>query len=116
MVVIMVIIDVIIVGLVVGIGRDHDLTVRRSETVKVIYAADAGVQMSIREMMQIADEDGDGTIGTISDDSNDANDPSAGDARFVVTATADTPFAGQTTLTSTGRYGTSIRSISTVLE
>jgi hypothetical protein len=116
MVVILLIVDLIIVGIVVGLSRDHDLTVRRMQTLEAMYAAEAGVNMSIRELMNDADEDGDGTTGTISDDSNDANDPTLGNARFVVTAAADTPAAGQTTLTSAGRSGEARRKIEGVME
>jgi hypothetical protein len=67
-------------------------------------------------MMYDADQDGDGTIGTISDDSDDGTDPSVGNAQFVVTADADTPVAGQTTLTSAGRSGEARRQMKTILE
>jgi hypothetical protein len=116
MVVILLIVDLIIVGIVVGLSRDHDLTVRRMQTIEAMYAAEAGVNMSIRELMNDADEDGDGTTGTISDDSNDANDPTLGNAQFVVTAAADTPAAGQTTLTSEGRSGEARRKVEGILE
>jgi hypothetical protein len=116
MVVIMLMIDLIVVGLVLSTGRDHDLTIHRLRTLEAMYAAEAGVNMSIREMMIPADEDGDGTIGTISDDSDDGTDPSVGDARFVVTAAADTPYVGQTTLTSTGRSGAARRKAETIIE
>ena len=116
MVVILLMVDLIIVGIVVGLSRDHDLTVRRMQTIEAMYAAEAGVNMSIRELMNDADEDGDGTTGTISDDSDDANDPTLGNAWFVVTAAADTPAVGQTTLTSEGRSGEARRKIEGVLE
>ena len=116
MVVILLIVDLMIVGIVVGLSRDHDLTVRRMQTIEAMYAAEAGVNMSIRELMNDADEDGDGTTGTISDDSNDANDPTLGNAQFVVTAAADTPAAGQTTLTSEGRSGEARRKVEGILE
>jgi hypothetical protein len=116
MVVILLIVDMIIVGIVVSLPRDHDLTIRRMQTIEAMYAAEAGVNMSIRELMNDADEDGDGTTGTIPDDSNDANDPTLGNAQFVVTAAADTPAAGQTTLTSAGRSGEARRKIEGILE
>jgi hypothetical protein len=111
MVVILLVVDLIIVGFVLGIGRDHNLTVHRMQTLEAMYAAEAGVNMSIREMMYVA-----GAIGTISDDSDDGTDPGVGNARFVVTAAADTPVAGQTTLTSAGRSGEARRTIDSILE
>jgi hypothetical protein len=116
MVVLLLALNLIIVGIVVGLSRDHDLTIRRMQTVEAMYAAEAGVNMSIRELMNDADEDGDGTTGTISDDSNDGNDPTLGNAQFVVTAAADTPAVGQTTLTSEGRSGDARRKIEGILE
>lgn len=115
MVVLMVIVDLIIVGLVVGQARDQQLTVRRMQTIESLYAAEAGMNMSLREMMEPADEDGDGAIGTISDDSVDATDPTIGNAAFVVTSASDTPAVGQTTLTSEGRSGPARRRMQAVL-
>ena len=116
MVVFLIVVDLIIVGFVVGIGRDHNLTVHRMQTLEAMYAAESGVNMSIREMMYDVDEDGDGTAGTISDDSDDGTDPAVGNARFVVTAAADTPAAGQTTFSSAGRCGEARRKMKTILE
>ena len=121
MIVLMIVIDLIIVSMVVSQARDHDLTVRRMQTIESLYAAEAGMNMSIRELMIPADEDGDDDgswpfgIGTISDDSNDATDPTLGNARFVVTAAADTPAVGQTTITSEGRSGETRRRMQGVL-
>ena len=109
MIVLMVIVDLIIVGMVVSQARDHDLTVRRLQTIESLYAAEAGMNMSIRELMIPADEDGDDDgswpfgIGTILDDSNDATDPALGNARFVVTAEADTPAVGASRWPQMGR-------------
>ncbi len=116
MIVFLIIVDLIIVGFVVGLGRDHNLTLHRMRTLEAEYAAEAGINMSIREMMNDADEDGDGAVGTISDDSNDGNDPTLGNAQFVVTAAADTPLTGQTTLTSSGRSGEARRQMESILE
>ncbi len=100
MIVLMVLLDLIIIGMVIGGARDHDLTVRRVESVHAVYAAEAGMNMAIRELMLDTDEDGDGTIGTISDDGDPANDPRLGMAQVVVTAAIT---GSQTTLTSQGR-------------
>jgi hypothetical protein len=122
-VVVLIIIDLIIVGIALGGGRDHDLTVRRLQTIQAFYASEAGMNMAIRELIADDDEDSDTGIGTISaddpvDDGNDPKppDPVSGDAQVVVTATADTPSAGQTTLTSTGRSGEARREMETILE
>ena len=116
MVVFLLVVDLIVVGIVVGLGRDHNLTIHRMQTLEAEYAAEAGMNMSIREKMYDVDEDGDGTIGTISDDGDDGNDPGVGNAQFIVTAAADTPLVGQTTLTSSGRSGEARRKMEAVLE
>ena len=121
MIVLMIIVDLIIVGMVISQARDHDLTVRRLQTIESFYAAEAGVNMSMRELSIPADEDGDNDgswplgIGTISDDTNPATDPTLGNAQFVVTAEPDTPVGGQTTITSEGRSGDARRRIQAVL-
>ena len=71
------------------------------------------MNMAIREMMNDADEDGDGAIGTISDDGNAATDPTFGQAQVLVTSAVAGP---QTTLTSQGRAGEARRNVEAVLE
>ncbi len=106
MIVILLIIDLIIVGMVVSQARDHDLTIRRQQTVEAFYAAEAGVNMSIRELMVPDDEDGDGFTGSISDENpNDFDtDPTLGNARFYVAKSG-------TILTSEGRSGEARRTM-----
>ena len=94
MIVLLLVVDLIALGMVLGGARDQDLTVRRLETVQAFYAAEAGMNMAVREIMLDADEDGDGTTGSISDDDDDANDPGFGAARVRVTKAPD---AGGTT-------------------
>jgi hypothetical protein len=110
MVVILLIIDLIIVGIVVGLSRDHDLTIRRMQTIEAAYAAEAGMNMSIREWMNDRDEDGDLVMGTISL-------KTLGNAQFVVTISdPDTPELNQWTLTSEGSSGEARRKIEVVVE
>lgn len=108
----LVVLQLLVAGLVTSGARDHDLTARRAETIRAFYAAEAGMNMALREVMVNADEDGDGGIGTISDDGSDANDPSVGGARTRVTAAA----AATTTLTSDARTGEARKRIVAVLE
>lgn len=93
---------------VLGGARDQDLGSRRVDTIRAFYAAEAGVNMAVRELMQDVDEDSDGGIGSISSDGNDANDPLLGRARLRVQR-ADA--GGTTTLTSRGTCGTARRDI-----
>lgn len=117
MVVLIMLLNLVVIGLTLEVGRDHELTVRRIETIAALYAAEAGVNMSIRERFTMIDEDGDGTPGTISDDGDPGNDPSLGGrAVFSVQASTDDPQEGQLTLTSLGRAGSSRRQLTVVLE
>ncbi len=117
MVVVLLIIDLMIISMVVGGAREHDLTVRRMDTIRAFYAAEAGMNMAIREKMIPNDEDNDtggADEGSISDDANDANDPGFGtpkNTQFVVTLSAD-----KKTLTSTGRSGDAKREMDAFLE
>ncbi len=115
MIVLLMIVDLIIVSLVISGTRDHDLTVRRLQTVEAFYAAEAGVNMSIRELMVPGDEDGDGVTGTISYENNPGpydpdNDPILGNAQFYVLGTDPV-----TTLTSEGRSGEARRTMTAEL-
>ena len=60
------VLQLIVVGVVLGGGRDQDMTGKRIDAVRAQYAAEAGANMAAREFANNADEDGDGTIGTIS--------------------------------------------------
>ncbi len=119
MVVVLMIIDLMIISMVVGGARDHDLTVRRMDTIRAFYAAEAGMNMAIRERMLDPpnDEDNDtggAEEGSISDDGDPANDPGFGtpkNTQFVVTLSAD-----KKTLTSTGRSGDAKREMEAFLE
>ena len=112
-VVLLLILDLIIISIVIGGARDHDLPVRRAETIQGFYAAEAGMNMAIRELMNDTDEDGDGAIGTISADATPANDPTFGQAQVLVTSAR---VGSQITLTSQGRAGEARREIDLLLE
>lgn len=109
----MLILGLIITGAVLGTARDQDLTVRRLETIRAFYAAEAGANMAIREIILISDADGDGAIGSISDDGNPANDPSLGTAQVNVSRAV---VGVQTTLTSEGRSGAARRTIEAIMQ
>ena len=113
MIIALVVVNLIIISIVTGGARDHDLTIKRVETIQAFYAAEAGMNMGIRELMNNADEDGDGAIGTISDDGNAANDPTFGQAQVVVIVSVAGP---PTTLRSKGRSGDARREVEAVLE
>jgi hypothetical protein len=111
-IVVLVIIDLVIVGLVISGTRGHDLTIRRMETVEAFYAAEAGMNMAIREVLFDEDQDGDCTIGCISHDGDSGTDPNFGNAAWVVTAET----AGAlTTIRSYGRSGSARRQMLAVV-
>ena len=105
------VINLLVVGMIVSQARDHQLTVRRVETVASFYAAEAGINMSMREMFENADEDGDGWVGAISEDSDPDNDPTIGNAQFFVSTSESSPQGPQTTITSEGRSGQARRTM-----
>ena len=112
MVVVLIVVTVAVVGMTVGGAREFDLSERRIETIQAFYASEAGMNMAVREILLIVDEDGDGSIGTISDDGNDANNPSFGIGRVVVTSAS---IDGNTMLTSSGTAGQAIRRVTVTL-
>ncbi len=107
----MMVVNLLVIGMIVSQAREHQLTVRRVETVASFYAAEAGMNMSMREMFENADEDGDGWVGGISEDSNPGNDPTLGNAQFFVTTSESSPQGPQTTITSEGRSGQAKRTM-----
>lgn len=109
----LILLQVVVAGMVLTGARDQDLMQRRVETVRSLYAAEAGMNMAIRELVQNADEDGDGVIGSISDDGNAANDPNLAGGRVVVTKVTA---GGVTTVTSRGRCGAAVREIEATLQ
>lgn len=113
MVVLLLLINIVVLGLVLGGARDQDLTARRVETIRSFYAAEAGMNMAVRELALGADEDGDATVGSISDDSDDATDPSVGSASVMVSRTDGVT---DTVIRSEGRAGEAQRAIEATLE
>ena len=111
-IILLMLMNLIIVGMIIGGARESDLTVRRLETVQAFYAAEGGMNMALRELMENADEDGDGVVGSISDDADDGNNPTLGSATLVVTLAED---SGETTVTSEGAAGLSQRQLEVIL-
>ena len=105
-IIVLAILGIALVGAVNAGSREQDLTVRRMDTLRAFYAAEAGMNMAIRELASGVDEDGDGVIGGISDDGDDETGPLIGLARVSV---ARTEPGGVLTLTSEGRAGESRR-------
>lgn len=108
MVVLLLVVSIIVIGTTISGARDQDLSVRRVETIQAFYAAEAGMNMAIREVVNDTDEDGDGEVGTISDDGNGANNPAIGAAKVYVTAEVS---GDDTILSSFGSRGVSTRRI-----
>jgi hypothetical protein len=112
-VVALIMLQIVVAAVVVGGTRDFDVSGRRIESARCFYAAEAGVNMALREMVNNSDEDADGGIGSISDDGNSANDPNLSGGRVVVTADK---VATTTTLGSYARSGQAIRTLEVTAE
>ena len=63
----------------------------------VFYAAEGGIEMSLREISQGNDFDSDGAVGTISDTGSDADDPALATGAFHVLKTGASPPTYQAT-------------------
>ena len=109
----LVVLQLVVVGVVYLGAREQNLTIYRLDASRAQYAAEAGINMALREVYTSVDEDGDGGIGSISSDGNSANDPVVNGASIVVTATVS---GVTTTITSTARTNITKRSISATLQ
>lgn len=106
MVLLLVMLDVILLGLIVGAGRDHDLTTQRVYTTQAFYAMEAGINMGVREVVLGDDQDSDGGVGSIAT-------VTVGSGTVTVT---ENTVGSTTTLTSTGTAGTATRQAQADLE
>lgn len=105
--------QIVVAAMMLSGVRGSDILARRIETARAFYAAEAGANMAVREVMRGVDEDADGKIGGISDDSNTATDPALGAARIVAESVSA---GGTSTITVTGRSGLAARRISLSVE
>ena len=80
-----------------------------SESTLAFYAADAGIEMALKETYAGADLDGDGTIGGISSDGDGSNDARIGGSTVEVDCQAGL-------FTSTGSHGAARRRIEVVAQ
>ncbi len=105
-IVLLLILELAVASLLMSSTNEQGVGVDRLNTVRAFYAAEAGTQMALREIMLGTDEDGDGTIGGVSDDGDPATDPVIGPARAQV---AVAQVAEETVVTSEGRCAHSVR-------
>lgn len=94
-------------------ARDQDLAARSLDTARAFYAAEAGLNMALRESMLGLDLDNDGSVGTISDNNTPADDPDLSGGRVVVSSAPDGP---TTVLSAQGRCRESRRRVEARLE
>jgi len=105
-IVLLLLLEIAVASLLMSCTNEQSVGVDRLNTVRAFYAAEAGIQMSLREIMLGVDEDGDGAIGGISDDDDPATDPAIGPASAQVAVAQ----AGEdTVVTSEGRCSPSVR-------
>lgn len=91
----LVVLQLVVVGMVVAGSRDQSLGVHRAESLRSLYAAEAGVQMALRELAVGTDEDGDGTIGSISADGQEGTGPRLQGSRINVVIESADPSSGE---------------------
>ena len=116
LVLLLVALQLTVVGAITGTGPEGPLTEARISAARALYAAEAGVNMALRETMLAADLDADGQVGAISDDADDSTDPDLGSgARVAVRRTAGVGGPNTALLTSRGRAGPSRRAIQTTI-
>lgn len=113
LIVALVMLQILVAAMVLAGARQSDLTAVRLETARAFYAAEAGANMALRELMLELDEDGDGGVGSISDDGNAANDPALGQARL---AASQSTAGALTTVTVTARAGQAARRLQLIVE
>lgn len=104
-VVLMVILQLVVATMILSGGRESDQARNRWGQSRAYYNAEAAAGMSLRELKQNSDIDGDGDVGGISDDGNDANNPILNGGRFKAVYTAGSPG----TITTSGTAITSAR-------
>jgi hypothetical protein len=114
MVILLATLGLFILGALANAGTEGPVTEARLSAARAFYAAEAGMNMAIRETMLASDLDGDGRVGTISDDANLWTDPDLGNGARVVVE-HDTP-PNMLRLFSRGRAGSARRVIQATIE
>lgn len=122
MVIVLVVLQLALVGAIAGgggsggasAGGAGSMTQSRLDATRAFYAAEAGVNMSLREIMLSFDADADGAIGSISDDGDDANDPTFGAGSHVRVSRAAA--GADVVLTSRSRSGNARRAVRATLQ
>jgi Tfp pilus assembly protein PilX len=105
-VVALIVLQLVVLSVMAGVGRDGDATAARADAARALYAAEAGMNLALREAASGTDHDGDGGVGSISDDGNPVNDPAMSVVARVFVSRA--VVGADTTLTSTGRSGAAL--------
>lgn len=81
----LIMVSLVVTGIVIAGSRDQNLAALRAEGERARFAADAAVNMAIKELFDNDDHDGDGGIGSISDDDDPSTDPTLNGVRFWAT-------------------------------
>lgn len=102
----LVVLQLTVIGTTFMGARQQDVLANTIDGTRAFYAAEAGANIAVKELIDGADNDGDGTIGGISDDGNSNNDPALGVARFRASKSVS---GGTTIITVFGRSGQSQR-------
>ncbi len=113
LVIVLALAQLLIVSVIHESARETSFGAVRLEAVSAFYAAEAGLNLSLREVALGSDEDGDGGIGSISDNGLDDDDPALGQAGLSVSAVDD---GTQIILISHGRCRGAMRRLSAAVE
>lgn len=106
----LVLLEVLVAAALVGGSREQNLGASRLDATRALYAAEAGMNMAVREVRLEADSDGDGLAGSVSSNSVSSDDPMVSGASVYVTSATSGPV---TTLTARARIagGTVLRRV-----
>lgn len=105
--------QILVAAIVFSGTRSDTLSTLRLDAARSLYAAEAGANLAIREVVLNSDADADGGIGSISNDANATNDPAISGARVSVSASTS---GEATTAIVTSTAGECARRITLTIE
>jgi hypothetical protein len=113
MVAVLVIVQLLVIAVAVGGARDQSALVARVQTTAAFYAAEGAMNMAIREVVELADDDNDGVAGGIATGASAGQMPAFSPGARASVGRDDT--GSETTLTATGVCGDSRRRVRVTL-
>lgn len=111
MVVLLVTLSLLVTAMIARTGRGRDVAVQQAGGARALYAAEAALSMSAREISLANDADGDGVIGSIGTEK--MGPPTLGGAALSASASVK---GGKTHILASGRTSTAIREVAETLK